>query len=103
MQNFFQAQLEATDSRAPVLDVGTVVSIGDGIARVYGCEACLAGELLEFADGSLGLARYLSGLLGSGRPSEHRLVLRGPLVRTTNKVANILVRKQYRGRVVNPR
>ena len=34
-------------------------SIGDGIARVYGCEACLAGELLEFADGSLGLALNL--------------------------------------------
>jgi F0F1-type ATP synthase alpha subunit len=31
-----------------LFDVGTVVSIGDGIARVYGCEACLAGELLEF-------------------------------------------------------
>ena len=36
-----------------------MVSIGDGIARVYGCEACLAGELLEFADGSLGLALNL--------------------------------------------
>jgi F0F1-type ATP synthase alpha subunit len=42
-----------------LFDVGTVVSIGDGIARVYGCEACLAGELLEFADGSLGLALNL--------------------------------------------
>ena len=59
MQNFFQAQLESAESRSPVLDVGTVVSIGDGIARVYGCEACLAGELLEFADGSLGLALNL--------------------------------------------
>ena len=59
LQNFFQAQLESAESRSPVLDVGTVVSIGDGIARVYGCEACLAGELLEFADGSLGLALNL--------------------------------------------
>jgi F0F1-type ATP synthase alpha subunit len=42
--------LAAEEFRLPVLDVGTVVSIGDGIARVYGCEACLAGELLEFAD-----------------------------------------------------
>jgi F-type H+-transporting ATPase subunit alpha len=59
LQNFFQAQLETAETRSPVLDVGTVVSIGDGIARVYGCEACLAGELLEFADGSLGLALNL--------------------------------------------
>jgi F-type H+/Na+-transporting ATPase subunit alpha len=54
----FQAQLETAETRSPVLDVGTVVSIGDGIARVYGCEACLSGEL-EFADGSLGLALNL--------------------------------------------
>jgi F0F1-type ATP synthase alpha subunit len=52
LQNFFQAQLETAETRSPVLDVGTVVSIGDGIARVYGCEACLAGELLEFTEGS---------------------------------------------------
>jgi F-type H+-transporting ATPase subunit alpha len=42
-----------------VTDVGTVISIGDGIARVHGCEACLAGELVDFADGSLGLALNL--------------------------------------------
>ena len=42
-----------------VVDVGTVISLGDGIARIYGCEACLAGELLEFADGTLGLALNL--------------------------------------------
>jgi F0F1-type ATP synthase alpha subunit len=52
----FQAQLETAEKRSPVLDVGTMVSIGDGIARVYGCEACLARELLEFADGSLDLS-----------------------------------------------
>jgi F0F1-type ATP synthase alpha subunit len=59
LQNFFQEQLASDNNEQPVLDVGTVVSIGDGIARVYGCEACLAGELLEFSDGSLGLALNL--------------------------------------------
>ena len=106
LSSIFQAQLESAESRSPVLDVGTVVSIGDGIARVYGCEACLAGELLEFADGSLGLALNLeSQTVGAVRFASSfgtQTCTEGSLVRTTNKVANILVGKQYRRRVVNP-
>ena len=52
-------QLVGLAKVADVVDVGTVISLGDGIARIYGCEACLAGELLEFADGTLGLALNL--------------------------------------------
>ena len=48
--------LQSATELAPI---GTVISLGDGIARVYGCESCLAGELVEFADGTLGLALNL--------------------------------------------
>lgn len=55
MQNFFQEQLTDEKNQQPVLESVTMVSIGDGIAL----EACLAGELIEFSDGSLGLALNL--------------------------------------------
>ena len=51
--------LRSEDPCQGVRDVGTIISLGDGIARVYGCEDSLAGELFEFSDGSLGLALNL--------------------------------------------
>ena len=59
LTGFFRSQLSAANSAQPKMDVRTSVSIWDGIARVYGCVACIAGELLEFADGSFGLALNL--------------------------------------------
>ena len=49
-------------------DVGAIMTLGDGIARVYGCESSMAGELLEFSDGTFGLALNLEGgFLGAVR------------------------------------
>ena len=88
-----------------VMEVGTVVSIGDGIARVYGCEACLAGELIEFADGSFGLALNLEAqTIGAVRFASsfgEQTCTEGSIVRTTGQVANIIVGDAYRGRIVN--
>ena len=53
---FLRTQLAMLKSATEAAAIGTVISLGDGIARIYGCESCLAGELLEFADGTLGLA-----------------------------------------------
>ncbi len=89
-----------------VVDVGTVISLGDGIARIYGCEACLAGELLEFADGTLGLALNLeSQTVGAVRfaksMGDSSTCVEGSIVRTTRSVANIPVGPGYQGRIVN--
>ena len=84
MLAFLQEQLYRRDSRCNTSDVGTVISIGDGIASVYGCEGCLAGELLEFTDGSFGLAL-----------TEEFCAV------TTIQGGNIPVGECYRGRMVN--
>ena len=79
---FLQAQLYESSKSETVFGVGTVVSIGDGIAKVYGCEACLAGELLEFSDGALGLALNLeSKAVGAVRfASSFGIYCRGRMV-----------------------
>ena len=59
LQTILREQFSNGEPTADIIDSGTVIYLGDGIARVYGCEACLAGELLEFADGTLGLALNL--------------------------------------------
>ena len=66
------------------------------LARVYGCESCLAGELLEFADGTLGLALNLEsqsvGVVRFAKPmGDNNTCVEGSIVRTTRSVANISV------------
>ena len=66
-------QLERYDQEVKYSNVGVVMSVGDGIARVYGLEQVMAGELLEFADNTIGLALNLEAnnvgvvLMGEGR------------------------------------
>ncbi|ELW9008220.1 F0F1 ATP synthase subunit alpha, partial [Campylobacter upsaliensis] len=52
-------QIESYQSEVQVSEVGTVINIGDGIARVHGLDNCMAGELVEFSNGVMGLAQNL--------------------------------------------
>ena len=52
-------QIKNYQSRIEMSETGTVIMVGDGIARVYGVRECMANELLEFEDGSFGLAQNL--------------------------------------------
>jgi len=85
-----------------MVDFGIVFQVGDGIARVYGLEKAMSGELLEFEDGTLGLALNLEAnnvgavLLGDGLK-----ISEGSRVRCTGKIAEIPVGDAYLGRVVN--
>ena len=106
LTSLLENHLAIDESAEDVVDVGTVISIGDGIARVSGCEACLAGELLEFADGTLGLALNLEshsvGVVRFAKPmGDSSTCVEGSIVRTTRSVANIPVGPGYRGRIVN--
>jgi len=103
---FLDNQLANRTTSTDVVDVGTVISLGDGIARIYGLEACIAGELLEFADGTLGLALNLeSQTVGAVRFAkslgEGSSCCEGSIVRTTRSVAMIPVGPAYQGRIVN--
>jgi len=85
-----------------MVDFGTVFMVGDGIARVYGLDKAMAGELLEFEDGTLGIALNLEQnnvgavLLGDGLK-----ITEGSRVRCTGKIAEIPVGDAYLGRVVD--
>nr|YP_010261019.1 ATP synthase CF1 subunit alpha [Cephaleuros parasiticus]UIB38960.1 ATP synthase CF1 subunit alpha [Cephaleuros parasiticus] len=78
------------------------MSVGDGIARVYGLEQVMAGELLEFADKTIGLALNLeANNVGVVLMGEGRNIQEGTLVRATGNVAQIPVGDDYLGRVIN--
>ena len=59
ISSIIRQQIEQYNDEVTVVNVGTVFQVGDGIARIYGLDNVMAGELLEFADGTIGLALNL--------------------------------------------
>nr|WVH39000.1 ATP synthase subunit alpha [Ulva taeniata] len=85
-----------------VVNVGTVFQVGDGIARIYGLEKAMAGELLDFEDGTVGIALNLeSKNVGAVLMGEGLTVQEGSSVVATGKIAQIPVSDQCLGRVLN--
>ncbi|MBM5802563.1 MAG: F0F1 ATP synthase subunit alpha [Cyanobacteria bacterium K_DeepCast_35m_m2_155] len=95
-------QIEDYDKAVAVSNVGTVLQIGDGIARVYGLQQVMAGELVQFEDGTEGIALNLEDdnvgvvLMGEGRGIQE-----GSTVKATGKIASVPVGDAMLGRVVN--
>ena len=103
LTNFVQTKLnEYTQTTTRTADVGVVLQIGDGIARIYGLENVSSGELLEFEDLTIGIALNLETsnvgavLMGTGRN-----IMQGSSVRATGKIAQIPVGTDLLGRVVD--
>jgi F-type H+-transporting ATPase subunit alpha len=102
ISNIIRQQIESYDQEVKVDNIGTVLQIGDGIARVYGLEQVMAGELLEFEDSTVGIALNLENdnvgvvLMGTGMN-----ILEGSSVRSTGKIAQIPVGDAFLGRVVD--
>jgi len=103
LTNFVQNKLnEYTQTTTRTADVGIVLQVGDGIARIYGLENVASGELLEFEDQTVGIALNLETsnvgavLMGTGRA-----IKQGSTVRATGKIAQIPVGPDLLGRVVN--
>ena len=96
-------QIENYDKSVSVSNVGSVLQVGDGIARVYGLQQVMAGELVEFEDGTEGIALNLEDdnvgivLMGQGIGIQE-----GSTVRATGKIASVPVGDALIGRVVNP-
>jgi F-type H+-transporting ATPase subunit alpha len=98
-----KAQLEGLTRGLEVDQVGTVVSVGDGIARVWGLEKAMSGELLEFPNGVYGLALNLEESdVGCVLMGETSLVKEGDTVKRTKKIISVPVGEALVGRVVNP-
>jgi len=96
-------QIENYQAEIQVTDVGTVISIGDGIARVHGLDNVMAGELVEFSNGVMGMAQNLEennvGIIILGPYTEIR---EGDEVRRTGRIMEVPVGEALIGRVVNP-
>ena len=95
-------QIEDYDKSVSVSNVGTVLTVGDGIARVYGLQQAMAGELIEFEDGTEGIALNLEDdNVGAVLMGEGYGIQEGSTVKATGKIAAVPVGEAMLGRVVN--
>ncbi|MEH7491596.1 F0F1 ATP synthase subunit alpha [Neobacillus niacini] len=95
-------QIENYQAEIQVSDVGTVISVGDGIARVHGLDNVMAGELVEFSNGVMGMAQNLEannvGIIILGPFTD---IKEGDEVRRTGRIMEVPVGEELIGRVVN--
>ena len=95
-------QIAGYESDVDLKETGTVLSVGDGIARVYGVENCQAMELLEFPGGIMGLALNLEqDNVGVAVMGDVRYIKEGDIVKRTGKIAEVPVGPSLSGRVVD--
>lgn len=95
-------QIANYDSKVRVDEVGTIISLGDGIARIHGLDKVMAGELIEFPHGIAGLAMSLEeDQVGSVIMGDYAELREGDQVRRTGKILSVPVGKAMIGRVVN--
>jgi F-type H+-transporting ATPase subunit alpha len=103
ISSILRKQLAGFDSEADIYDVGTVLQVGDGIARVYGLSNVMATELVEFPNNVTGMVLNLEeDSVGCVLFGESTLVKEGDTVKRTNRVASFPVGEKLLGRVVNP-
>ena len=96
-------QLSGFEKETDVYEVGTVLQVGDGVARVYGLEKVMASELVEFPNGVVGMVLNLEeDNVGCVLFGDDRLVKEGDQVRRTGRIASVPVGEGLIGRVVNP-
>nr|QVQ56735.1 ATP synthase CF1 subunit alpha [Erythrocystis saccata] len=105
ISNIIKQQIDQYDQQIQITNIGTVLQVSDGIARVYGLDEVMAGELLQFEDQdqTVGIALNLESdnvgvvLMGDGRN-----ILEGSSVKSTGQIAQIPVGDSFLGRVVDP-
>jgi F-type H+-transporting ATPase subunit alpha len=97
-----RSQIENYEAEVEVEEVGRVLEVGDGIARIHGLEKCMASEMLELPHGVVGLALNLEeDNVGAVLMGEDTLISEGDLVKRTGKVMSVPVGEALIGRVVN--
>ena len=102
ISKILKEEIKNFGSDSEILEVGQVLSVGDGIARVYGLDNVQAGELVEFSDGTKGMALNLEsdnvGIVLFGNDSG---IKEGDTVKRTNSIVDVPVGKELLGRVVD--
>lgn len=103
ISSIIRQQIDKYQAQVEVTDVGTVIHVGDGIARVYGLEDCMASELLEFPGGVLGMALNLEeDNIGCVILGPYTHIREGDTVKRTGRIISVPVGDALIGRVVNP-
>ena len=96
-------QIENYQQTVAVEEVGTVISVGDGIARIHGLDRCMAGEMLAFPHDVFGIALNLEeDQVGTVLLGDYTQICEGDTVKRTNKIMSVPVGNALIGRVVNP-
>ena len=102
ISQIIKEQIRQYHNRIEMTETGSVILVGDGIARVYGLRGCMAGELLEFEDGSVGLSQNLEEeTVSVAVLSDQNDIHEGTTVKRTGRVLNVPVGEALLGRVVN--
>ncbi len=102
ISRIIKEQIRDYEKTVEIQEVGTVLSTGDGIARIYGLDRVAAGELLEFPHHIYGLALNLEeDNVGAALFGETHMIKEGDTVKRTGRIAEVPVGKALVGRVVN--
>src|SRR5512147_1017118 len=102
ISELLRKQIADFEKKVDVSEVGSVISVGDGIARIYGLEKCMASELLEFPNGVMGMALNLEeDTVGAVLFGEDALIHEGDIVKRTGRIMSVPAGDALRGRVVN--
>ena len=102
ISSIIKEQIKRYQSQVEMAETGTVILVGDGIARVYGLRSCMASELLEFDDGSFGLAQNLEeDTVSVALLSNRNNIREGSTVKRTGRVLSVPVGEALIGRVVD--
>jgi F-type H+-transporting ATPase subunit alpha len=103
ISSILKKRLDSFEKKADVYDVGTVLQVGDGIARVYGLTNVMAGELVEFPHNVMGVVLNLEeDNVGCVLFGEDYLIKEGDTVRRTKRIQEVPVGKELLSRVINP-
>jgi len=95
-------QIEGFGREVEVSETGTIISVGDGIARIHGLDKAMAGELLEFPGGTMGMTLNLEeDNVGAAILGESEHIKEGDTVKRTEKIVQVPVGEALLGRVVN--
>ena len=101
--SILRQQIENYEQTVAVEEVGSVISVGDGIARVHGLDRCMAGEMLAFPHGVFGIALNLEeDQVGTVLLGDYTQIREGDTVKRTNSIMSVPVGDALIGRVVNP-
>lgn len=102
ISKIIKEQIKNYDSKIEQSETGTVIQVGDGIAKAYGLDNCMANELIQFPNGEMGMAMNLEensvSLVILGDDSE---IKEGDIVKRTGRVVSVPVGENFIGRVVN--